>query len=67
MIAPPPGFIVWAQCATTILRIFPCLMAKVGMVAKKGKNNNKKIKKFKISSGSFREKSKDLEKSLKSE
>ena len=33
-----------AQCATTILRLFPCLMAKVGMVAKKGKNHNRKQK-----------------------
>ena len=27
-----------SQCATTIVRLFPCLMGKVGMVATKGKN-----------------------------
>ena len=33
------------HCATSILRLFPCLMAKVGKVAKKGKIDNRKSQK----------------------
>ena len=41
------------QCATKLLRLFTCLMVKVGMVAKKGKTHNRKSKNFKFLSESF--------------
>ena len=44
---------MFTQYATTILRLFQCLMVKVRMVAKKGKNLHRKSKNQKIPSGFF--------------